>query len=70
MLCQNAEAKKEDDLKSVDLEDDDEPTPPYYVQFESASSGLFVEKKIIPASQDIHIPEKVPKYRLCCVVRR
>lgn len=70
MLCQNADAKKENELKDVESEDDDEPTPPYYLQFKSVNSDLFVEKSIVPTSQVIHTPEKVPKYRLCCVVRR
>ena len=70
MLCQNTGAKKEYYLQDIDSEEEDEPVSPYYLQFESVNSGLFIEKKIVPTSQNIHIPEKVPKYRSCCVVRR
>lgn len=49
-------------------EDDDEPEPPYYLQFESAQTGWFAEKSIV--SRSIEEPEKIPKYQLCGVMRR
>ena len=68
MLCQNSEPNKQNKLQDADPEEDDEPQPPYYLQFDSVHSSFFVEKEI--ASQAIHIPDKIPKYRLCCVIRR
>lgn len=49
-------------------EKDDEPEPPYYLQFESAQTGWFAEKSFV--SRSIEEPGKIPKYQLCCVIRR
>ena len=49
-------------------EKDDEPEPPYYLQFESAQTGWFAEKSLVARS--IEEPGKIPKYQLCCVMRR
>lgn len=49
-------------------EQDNEPEEPYYLQFASVHTGWLSEKKF--ATRTIDPPEKVPKYRLCCVIRR
>lgn len=52
-----------------DDEKDDEPTPPpYYLQFDSTQTEWFAQKQLNFRSHDK--PEKVPKYRACCVIRR
>lgn len=69
VLCQTSPVKKDDNFKNIPLEDDDdEPAPPYYLQFDSVVNGFFVEKDAKP--QCVFAPEKVPKYRLYCVIQR
>lgn len=48
-------------------EQDDEPEPPYYLQFESAQTGWYAEKSITPHLVDID--DKVPILTRCCVLR-
>jgi hypothetical protein len=67
MLCQTSEASKDNELRDVASEDDD-PQSPYYLQFKSVHKDYTVQKKM--TSQTIDLPDKVPKYRSCCVIRR
>lgn len=66
-FCKNTQAKNNEDIESPD-DEDDEPTPPYYLQFESTRTDYVLKKhtaqKIPEESED------TPKYRLCCVIRR
>jgi hypothetical protein len=48
-------------------EQDNEPEPPYYLQFESAQTGWFAEKCI--AARTIEKENKIPIYQRCCVMR-
>lgn len=44
-----------------------EPEPPYYLQFESVQTGWYAEKSITPRIVDQE--EKVPILLRCCVLR-
>lgn len=55
------------DTPPVYDEQDDEPEPPYYLQFESAQTGWYAEKSITP--RIIDIDDKIPILQLCCILR-
>lgn len=66
-ICLSTPADKKHELPIYD-EEEDEPKAPYYLKFESARTSWFAEKSI--AARSIEEPGKIPKYRLCCVIRR
>ena len=65
-ICLSAPADKNRE-SPVYNEEDDEPAPPSYLQFTSAQTGWYAEKQI--TARSIDEPGKIPKYRLCCVIR-
>jgi hypothetical protein len=48
-------------------EKDNEPSPPYYLQFASTHTGWYAEKSITPRVLDQE--DKIPIYQRCCVLR-
>ena len=65
-ICIGVPADKKQDIP-VFNEEDDEPQPPYYMQFKSAQTSWFAEKRLVARS--IEQPSEIPKYRLCCTIR-
>ena len=49
-------------------EEDDEPQPPYFLQFHSARTDWFSEKKRL--TKLIEQPDNTHIYKLCCTIRR
>jgi len=66
-ICLSAPTNKKEDLPTY-VESEREPEEPFYLQFESGRTTWFAEKSLVARS--IEEPGKVPKYRLCCVIRR
>lgn len=67
-LCNSVGIKKTDDSDIQHIKEDDEPTPPYYLQFQSARTGIRVDTVIHSREKD-DVRTNVPIYRLCCVIR-
>lgn len=55
------------DISPIHDEQDDEPEPQYYLQFESAQTGWYAEKSITPRLVDVD--DKIPILQRCCVLR-
>ena len=66
-ICIGVPANKKQEMPVLD-DDEKEPQPPYYLQFKSAQTGWFAIKSI--EARTIEQPGVIPKYRLCCTIRR
>lgn len=66
-ICLSSPANKKEELPPY-VESEREPEEPFYLKFESGRTTWFAEKSLVARS--IEEPGKVPKYRLCCVIRR
>lgn len=65
-LCVGVPADKKEEIPVFNKKDD-EPQPPYYLQFKSAQTSWFAEKHLVARS--VEQPSEIPKYRLCCTIR-
>lgn len=66
-ICMSGPTNKREELPPY-AESEKEPEEPFYLQFESGRTTWFAEKSVI--ARAIEEPGKIPKYRLCCVIRR
>lgn len=68
--CLSTQVKKEDLLREINKKnnEDDEPQPPYYLQFSRLPIDSFAVQPSRPSNPEVS--SKIPLYRLYGVVRR
>lgn len=67
-LCRTAVLTKDEELNQISEEQDDEPTTPYYAQFQTSGfNKVDVKSKLYAVS--VKPPPKVPIYILYAVFR-